>query len=185
MPSRTNRIRRRTLKPTRFVNACISSYLNIIRCYEDVDWKKAIEYTAFAVRASYHNILNASPGQLLFEQDMISRQLHAANWSYLSKRRFEAILTYDARENSTRLEHFLSLRCWSHASASTKFRAKRHAVANGPYSISNVDNNEMVKIDKGASTKQVSIRQFFLCYRFEPHGGSMTCQLDVFWNLFC
>ena len=39
---------------------------NIIRCYEDVDWKKAIYYAVFAVRARYHSILNASPGQLLF-----------------------------------------------------------------------------------------------------------------------
>ena len=52
--------------------------LNIIRCYEDVDLKKAIYYATFAVRASYYNILNASPGQLLFGQDMISRQLHSA-----------------------------------------------------------------------------------------------------------
>ena len=57
--------------------------LNVIRCHDGTDWKKTIHYAAFAVRASYHSILNASPGQLLFGQDMITRQLYNANWSYL------------------------------------------------------------------------------------------------------
>ncbi|POM74151.1 LOW QUALITY PROTEIN: Pol protein [Phytophthora palmivora] len=48
--------------------------LNVIRCYEDVDWTKAVHNAAFAVRASNHSILNVPPGQLTFDQDMISRQ---------------------------------------------------------------------------------------------------------------
>ncbi|POM80848.1 LOW QUALITY PROTEIN: Pol protein [Phytophthora palmivora] len=48
--------------------------LNVIRCYEDVDWTKAVHNAAFAVLASNHSILNAPPGQLTFDQDMISRQ---------------------------------------------------------------------------------------------------------------
>ena len=66
--------------------------LNVIQSHEDAEWTKVIHYAAFAIRASYHSILNASPGQLLFGQDMISRQLHNVNWSYLSKRIFNAIL---------------------------------------------------------------------------------------------
>ena len=80
--------------------------LNVIRCYDGIDWKKTIHYAAFAVRASYHSIINASPGQLLFGQDMITRQLYNAYWSYLSKRRFDAILADNDRENSKRLENF-------------------------------------------------------------------------------
>ena len=52
--------------------------LNVIRCHTGADRKKVIHYAAFAVRASYHSILNASPGQLIFGQDMILRQLHEA-----------------------------------------------------------------------------------------------------------
>lgn len=40
--------------------------LNVIRCHESAEWKKVIHYAAFSVRASYHSILNASPGQLFF-----------------------------------------------------------------------------------------------------------------------
>ncbi|OWZ13223.1 LOW QUALITY PROTEIN: Pol Polyprotein [Phytophthora megakarya] len=60
----------------------------------------------FAVRASYHTIFNASPDQVLFGQDMMSRQLYDANLSYLFKRRFDAILADNDRENDKRLEHF-------------------------------------------------------------------------------
>ncbi|KAG3059972.1 hypothetical protein PI124_g23061 [Phytophthora idaei] len=37
---------------------------------------------------------------------MISRRLHDANWSHMSKRRFDAILADNDRENDQRLEHF-------------------------------------------------------------------------------
>jgi hypothetical protein len=40
--------------------------MNMIRCYPDVDWKKSIQYAAFALRAGYHYVLNSSPCQLLF-----------------------------------------------------------------------------------------------------------------------
>ncbi|OWY95652.1 Pol Polyprotein [Phytophthora megakarya] len=63
----------------------------------------------FAVHTSYHTILNASPGQVLFGQDMITRRLDNANWSYLSKQRFDAILADNDRENDKRLEHFYQL----------------------------------------------------------------------------
>ncbi|KAJ8525531.1 hypothetical protein ON010_g15581 [Phytophthora cinnamomi] len=59
-------------------------------------------HAAFAVRASYHSLLNASPGQLIFGQDMISRKLYEANWGYMSKRRFDAILAANDRENDKR-----------------------------------------------------------------------------------
>eukprot|EP00644_Phytophthora_capsici_P004502 jgi/Phyca11/110991/e_gw1.19.664.1 len=77
--------------------------MNVVRCHEGADWKKVIYYAAFAVRASYHSILNASPGQLIFGQDMISRQLYESNWSYMSKRRFDAILADNDKENDKRL----------------------------------------------------------------------------------
>ena len=53
--------------------------LNVVRCHDNIDWKKALHNAAFAVRASYHSILNASPGQLIFGQDMITRKLYEAN----------------------------------------------------------------------------------------------------------
>lgn len=61
--------------------------LNVIRCCEAVGWDKALHYAAYAIRAGYRGILNASPAQLVSGQDTISRQLYNAKWSCLSKRR--------------------------------------------------------------------------------------------------
>ncbi|OWZ03089.1 Pol Polyprotein [Phytophthora megakarya] len=107
--------------------------LNVIRCHEGADWKKVIYYAAFAARASYHSILNASPGQLIFGQDMISRQLYEANWSYLTKRRFDAILADNDRENDKRLNHFYNPGDQVMVRVPKQFRAKTKSVANGPF----------------------------------------------------
>lgn len=89
--------------------------LNVIRCHDNVDWKKALPFAAFAVRVSYHSILNASPGQLIFGQDIITRKLYEANWSYMSKRRFDAILADNDRETTSAFRTFTSsvTRAWS------------------------------------------------------------------------
>ena len=137
--------------------------LNVIRCHTGADWKKVIHYAAFAVRASYHSILNASPGQLIFGQDMISRQLHEANWSYLSKRRFQAILADNTRENTKRLVHFYHPGDHIMIRRPKQFRAKTQEVADGPYPISTVHENGTVTIDKGATTQRLSIRRIFPC----------------------
>ncbi|GMF14430.1 unnamed protein product [Phytophthora fragariaefolia] len=134
--------------------------LNVIRCHEEADWKKVIHYAAFAVRASYHSILNASPGQLVFGQDMISRRLYEANWSYLSKRRFYAILADNDRENAKRLVHFYNPGDQVMIRVPKQFRAKTKRVADGPYQIRNVHDNGTVTVD---NQQQVSIRRIFPC----------------------
>ena len=58
--------------------------LNVILSHVDA---KTTYYAAFAIRTRYRSNLNASLRQLIFEHDMISRQLRTANCSYLSKRR--------------------------------------------------------------------------------------------------
>ncbi|OWZ02754.1 Pol Polyprotein [Phytophthora megakarya] len=136
---------------------------NVLRCHEGADWRKVIYYAAFAVRASYHSILNASPGQLVFGQDMISRQLHDANRSYVSKRRFNAILADNDRENDKRLEHFYKASDQVILRIPKHFRAKLKRVADGPFLIKTVHDNGTVTLDKGTTQQQVSFRRIFPC----------------------
>ena len=145
--------------------------LNVIRCYDGIDWKKTIQYAAFAVRASYHIIFNASPGQLLFGQDMITRQLYNANWSYLSNRRFDAILADNDRENSKRLQRFYNAGDHVMLRIPKQFRAKLHAVEHEPFLIRAVHDNGTVTIDKGKSIDRVSIRRIFPCRFSQIMGG--------------
>eukprot|EP00644_Phytophthora_capsici_P009261 jgi/Phyca11/106938/e_gw1.13.851.1 len=137
--------------------------MNVVRCHEGADWKKVIYYAAFAVRASYHSILNASPGQLIFGQDMISRQLYESNWSYMSKRHFDAILADNDKENDKRLEHFYKRGDSVMLRVPKSFRAKTKRVADGPFTIHAVHDNGTVTLDKGSAQQQVSIRRIFPC----------------------
>lgn len=115
------------------------------------------------MRASYHSVLNAYPAQVLFGQDMISRQLYKANWSYMSKRRFEAILSDNNRENEKRLEHFYNAGDRVMIRIPKQQRSKTNAVADGPYMIRQVHDNDTVTVDRGSSTQQISIRRIFPC----------------------
>ncbi|OWZ12372.1 Pol Polyprotein [Phytophthora megakarya] len=131
-------------------NTICEVILNIIRCYENVDWKKAIYYAAFAVRASYHTILNASPGQVLFGQDMITRRLY----DLPVQAAFDAILADNDRENDKRLEHFYQLGDQVMVRVPKQFRSKLRAVANGPYTIRHIRQN-------GSTTERLSIHRIF------------------------
>ncbi|KAG3099612.1 hypothetical protein PI124_g6424 [Phytophthora idaei] len=86
--------------------------LNITRCYANVGWTNALHYAVFA---NYHSILNASPVQLVFGQDMISRKLHQSNRNYMSKRGFEANIADNDREINKRIEHFYAMSCFDSA----------------------------------------------------------------------
>ncbi|GMF59595.1 unnamed protein product [Phytophthora fragariaefolia] len=50
--------------------------MNIRRVRPDLNdqLEVALDYTAYAIRASYHSVLRASPAQLLFGEDMITRR---------------------------------------------------------------------------------------------------------------
>ncbi|KAE8983069.1 hypothetical protein PR001_g23554 [Phytophthora rubi] len=82
---------------------------NIIRARPDLSnqLEVVLDYAAHAIRASYHSVLRASPAQLLFGEDMITRQLHFANWSFFSKQRFAAIMQENDREKSQTNSAFL------------------------------------------------------------------------------
>ena len=115
------------------------------------------------MRSSYHSILNASPGQPLFGQDIITRQLYNANWSNLSKGRFNAILADNDRENCRRLEHFYNTGVHVMFRVPKKLRVILHAVATGPFIIRHVHNIGTVTIEKVKTTRGVSIRRVFTC----------------------
>jgi ABC-type oligopeptide transport system substrate-binding subunit len=94
---------------------------------------------------------------------MITRKLHQANWSYLSKRRFEAILNDNDRENERRLQHFYNVGDHVMIRVPKQFRKKTRPVATGPFAISQVHDNGTITVDKGSSSERLSIRRVFPC----------------------
>jgi predicted aspartyl protease len=137
--------------------------MNMVRCYPDVPWTKSIQYAAFAVRAGYHTILNASPCQLVFGQDMLTRELFHANWNYLSKRRYLQMMRDNERENQNRIQHIYKIGDVVMCRVPPIGRKKTEQVAQGPYIIKEVYENGTVLLDKGSVEDRVHIRRIFPC----------------------
>ena len=79
------------------------------------------------------------------------------------KRRFEAILADNDRENSKRLEHVYNPGNHVMLPIPKHFCAKMHAVAKGPFAIRQVHDNGTVAVDKGKVSERVSIRRLYPC----------------------
>ena len=66
---------------------------NIIRTFDvsNIDnndpWSGILAATMFAVRATYHTTLQASPMQLVFGQDAILKIKHVADWEHIRQRK--------------------------------------------------------------------------------------------------
>ncbi|OWZ08676.1 Pol Polyprotein [Phytophthora megakarya] len=139
--------------------------LNIVRVRPDLNnqLEVVLDYAAYAIRASYHSILRASPAQLLFGEDMMTRQLHFANWNFLSKQRFMATMQENDRENLKRLQHFYRVGDHVMLRIPARERKKTDPVSKGPFVIKAVYENGNVMLDTGTTEYRTNIRRIFPC----------------------
>ena len=64
-----------------------------------------LQHVAWGIRSTFHSILRASPGQVVFGCDMIINATYVANWRYIKEKRNRNILQNNARENQRRIAH--------------------------------------------------------------------------------
>jgi hypothetical protein len=72
---------------------------------ENDPWTSFLSAAAWAIRSTYHTVLDATPGQLVFGRDMILPIQYKADWAGIITRKNQQISRDNARENSKRLEH--------------------------------------------------------------------------------
>ena len=60
---------------------------------------------AYAIRSTYHTMLKATPGQLVFGQDMILPIQFKAIWGAIALRKQNIINQLNKRENRTCITH--------------------------------------------------------------------------------
>lgn len=115
-----------------------------------------IAATCFAVRATSHTTMKASPGQLVFGRDMILPIRYLADWEYLRQVRQKQMTRDNQRENKNRLEHKYSE---GDKVLLTKpgIQPKMDAPRTGPHVISKVWSNGTVTLQQGAVSKRVNI----------------------------
>ena len=126
---------------------------------DEVDpWGEFLSAAAFAIRATYHTTLQATPAQLVFGRYMILPITVQANWDLIKERRQEEINRNNRRENRNRIEHQYNpgdkilLR-------KEGILRKLSAPRKGPFKVSTVYDNGTVDIKKRAVKERVNIRR--------------------------
>ena len=113
---------------------------------------------AFAIRATYHTTLQATPAQLVFGRDMILPIVVQANWHRIKQKRQEEIDRNNVRENRDRIPHDYKIGEKVLLRKEGILR-KLSAPREGPYKVTNVYNNGTVSLQKGAVTTRVNIHR--------------------------
>jgi transposase InsO family protein len=70
---------------------------------------KLLASVAFALRATYHTSMQASPAQMVFGRDMIFPTTYVANWHHQRNNQVQRMQRDAARENTNRIDHRYSV----------------------------------------------------------------------------
>lgn len=66
-------------------------------------WGEILSSVAWGIRASYHSILKATPGQIVFCQDMIFNMNKVVDWQLMEKQKENQIIRYSIKSQENRL----------------------------------------------------------------------------------
>jgi hypothetical protein len=126
---------------------------------EDHPWDEFLSFAAFAIRATYHTTLQATPAQLVFGRDMILPISISADWNMIKQRKQSEINRNNRRENRDRVDHTYKV---GDKILLTKpgIQRKLHSPREGPYEITAVYDNGTIAIRTSkAVTERVNIRR--------------------------
>jgi len=140
---------------------------NIIRTFQVQDqeldendpWSGILAATMFAIRATYHTTLQATPTQLVFGRDAILNVKYDANWKLIRDRKQSIIKKNNERENSKRKEY--EYRVGQQVLVKTPQPTKYGSgdLYKGPYEILSISNDKAtVRLRKGAVIQTYNIR---------------------------
>jgi hypothetical protein len=116
----------------------------------------------WALNATFHTILKATPSQLVFQRDLILPTTYLANWTSIHQQRQEQANKNNIRENHTRIPHEYRLHDQVLIRRDTDILGKLARPTEGPFTIidtSQVAINGTVLIDRGNSTERLNIRR--------------------------
>ena len=133
------------------------------RVFDFIDpWGEILSSIAWAVRASHHSTLDATPAQLVFGRDMLFNMQSLINWKEISLRKQQSVDRANRRENSKRVDYDYSVGDQVYI-VKDKIHRKLDGPKTGPYPITNVYTNGTVRIQRGLINERLNIR------RLEPH----------------
>jgi hypothetical protein len=121
-------------------------------------WDPFLSATAWAIRSTYHTVLEATPGQLVFGRDMVLPIKFKADWARIITRKQNQINRDNARENLQRRHHEYKI---GDQILMTKpgITRKMAAPRDGPFEIIKINTNGTVRIRRNAVTQTINIRR--------------------------
>ena len=137
---------------------------------ENDPWSSFLSSTAWAIRSTYHTILEATPGQLVFGRDMILPIQFKADWADIIQRKQRQIEKDNARENNKRQKYTYKI---GDKVLLTKpgILPKLSVPREGPYKILKVHTNGTVRIQRGIVAMRVNIRRLTPYHERTDSGG--------------
>ena len=139
---------------------------------EHYPWTPFLSATVWAIRSTYHTVLDATPGQVVFGRDMILPIQFKTDWASIQLRRKEQIQKDNDRINRSRLRHTYTVG-QKVLLAKPGILRKMSTPREGPYEIVYVYTNGTVRIRRGPVTQRVNIRRITPYYECQL-GRRMT-----------
>lgn len=122
-------------------------------------WSHILASIAWAIRASYHTVLQATPAQLVYNRDMIFNITHLANWHDITNQKRKQVLKDNERENYKRIKYDYQVDDMVYIIKDGNYRALDSPHL-GPYKIIQVYTNGTVRIQKSSKyTERINIRR--------------------------
>ena len=121
-------------------------------------WSGILSSVQFAMRATVHTTLKASPMQLVFGRDAMFNIPFTANWNDIRKRKQSIINKNNIQENKKRRQYQYSAgdKVLVEARITDKYS---EPIWNGPYLVTKVHDNGTLRLQHGVVSETVNIRR--------------------------
>ena len=120
-------------------------------------WDGVLAAAMFALRATYHTTLKATPSQLVFGRDAITNIMFEANWEEIKQQKQKRINKNNQKENRKCIEHTYVEGDQILHQKLTKSKYGQNPW-DGPYRVCKVYDNGTVLIQKGIVLERFNIR---------------------------
>ena len=133
--------------------------------FDGSDWQselnKCLQAVAWAIRATVSTMSSYSPGQLVFNRDMILQTKMVANWEAIKQLKRASTINSNKQENKSRLPHTYSPgdKILILLRANNEKIGKMQQPTEGPYTILRVYRSGLLKILRGNYEENIHIRR--------------------------
>jgi hypothetical protein len=142
-----------------FTNMLRTAELNMVKLVNASDIDIFLADAAWAIRSTHHTVLKASPGAVIFGQDMLFDILFNADWKIIGEHRQRLTDLNTARENKGRIDYDYKV--------DQKILVRNESILckaqsiwqNDPWTITTVHTNGTIMVQRRNKLERLNIRR--------------------------